>query len=242
MCMTCPGSTDAVKPVARKRVASLIAHDSNASLNSKGRTPMKTLHTKAGRKKLAMQHISALFVVALLLLCSGCNGKNNAAASTEASSDAPSEKPLGKATFSAMVDGVAVAGGAIDGLQMNNTAHIVPGENGAAPTLRIWLFDTKTPDDQDFSHSMRIEVPNQVGPNPQTHMAANIILSKDHAAKYYSKDASVTITSLTASRVTGTFSGKFVVSPDTPNVPKSSITITDGKFDLPIATMKVYPG
>ena len=204
---------------------------------------MNALLTKMGSRNPVTSRIAALFTVTLLLLCSACNGKGDAVAASAASSasDSSSEKSLGKATFTAMVDGVAVSGGAIDGMQLNNAAHIVPGYNGAAPTILFWLFDTKTPDDQDFTHSMRIEVPDQVGPNPQTHMVANIILSKEHSAKYYSKNASVTITSLTASRVTGTFSGKFVLSPDTPNVPKTSIVITDGKFDLPIATNKVLP-
>ena len=139
-----------------------------------------------------------------------------------------------------MIDGAPVSGGAIDGLQQNNVAHLVPKEDGAPPSLRLWLFDTKTPDDQDFKHSLRIEVPGKVGANEKTHLSTHIILSQDHSGSYYSDSASVTILTLTATRVTGTFSGKFRNSPDTPNV-KPEITVTDGKFDVPMATNKLYP-
>jgi hypothetical protein len=84
-------------------------------------------------------------------------------------------------------------------------------------------------------------VPDKTGANPASHMQAHILLSNGTRAQYYSKEAEVTITSLSSSRVTGTFSGKFSVPHDTPNVPKTEIVITDGKFDIPLATLKVYP-
>jgi hypothetical protein len=65
-------------------------------------------------------------------------------------------------------------------------------------------------------------------------------LGNGSRAQDYSKEAEVTITRISSSRVTGTFSGKFSVPHDTPNVPKTEIVITDGKFDIPLATLKVY--
>jgi hypothetical protein len=184
------------------------------------------------------------FAAALLAICwlSSCTKKSDArsAGQTSASTSEASDS-LGKASFSAVVDGLTVSGGAIDGLQQANAAHIVPDANGGEPTLRFWLFDTKTPDEKDVAHSFRIEVPDKMGANPASHMYAHILLSNGTRAQYYSKEAEVTITSISSSRVTGTFSGKFSVPHDTPNVPKTEIVITDGKVDIPLATLKVYP-
>ncbi len=70
-------------------------------------------------------------------------------------------------------------------------------------------------------------------------MYAHILLNNGTRAQYYSKEAEVTITSISSSRVSGTFSGKFSVPHNTPNVPKTEIIITNGKFDIPLATLKV---
>jgi hypothetical protein len=100
---------------------------------------------------------------------------------------------------------------------------IVPDANGAEPTLRFWLFDTKTPDEdeKDVAHCFRIEVPDKTGANPASRMYAHILLNNGTRAQYYSKETEVTITSISSSRVSGTFSGKFSVPRDTPNVPKT---------------------
>lgn len=186
-------------------------------------------------------HRVSIFGLVLLGGLTACSNKTSAGAPGEGdTARSQSEPSLGKATFSAVIDGVAVSGGAIDGLQQNNVAHLVPKDDGSASTLRLWLFDTKTPDDQNFKHSLRIEVPAKVGTNDRVHLSTHIILSQDHSGSYYSDNGSVNILTLTATRVTGTFSGKFRNSPDTPNV-KPEITVTDGKFDLPMATNKLYP-
>jgi hypothetical protein len=41
--------------------------------------------------------------------------------------------------------------------------------------------------------------------------------------------------------VTGTFSGKFTLSSDTPNGTKKEVTVTDGKFDIPFSTGNIKP-
>ena len=183
----------------------------------------------------------APFVLFVLMAQTACTNKTGTGGIGESDpAQSQPEASLGNATFSAVIDGIAVSGGAIDGLQQNNVAHLVPKDDGSASTLRLWLFDTKTPDDQNFKHSLRIEVPGKVGANERVHLRTHIILSHDHSGSYYSDNGSVTILTLSATRVTGTFSGKFRNSPDTPNV-KPQITVTDGKFDLPMATNKLYP-
>jgi hypothetical protein len=175
-------------------------------------------------------------VVVFVSSCSSSTSSNAPGEPTQASNS------LGSATFSAVIDGAPVSGGAIDGLQQNNAAYSIPDPQGGEPNLLFWLFDTKRPDDQDFKYSMRIYLPYKIGTTNSAYISANIVLSKDHSARYSTSKGNVTITSITAKRVSGTFSAdKMPVSPDTPNVPHPQIAITDGKFDIPFATSKMYP-
>jgi hypothetical protein len=175
-------------------------------------------------------------VVVFLSSCSSSTSSSSSSEPTQASNS------LGSATFSALIDGAQVSGGAIDGLQQNNAAYSIPDPKGGGPELLFWLFDTKRPDDQDFKYSMRIKLPDKIGTTNTAYISANIVLSKDHFARYSTSKGTVTITSLTSKRVAGTFSAdKMLVSPDTPNVPHQQIAITDGKFDIPFATSKMYP-
>lgn len=185
--------------------------------------------------------LSVAALVGIVFMLSWAAKSEAWSADLRASAATDNDSPLGKATFSATVDGVAVSGGAIDGLQQANAAHIVPDDNGGAPKLRFWLFDTKKANETKVMHSFRIEVPNKTGVNQNSPMKAHMILSNGHSAHYESKNAVVTITSISSTRVTGTFSGKFSVPHDTPYVSKTEIMITDGKFDIPMATIKAYP-
>jgi hypothetical protein len=182
---------------------------------------------------------SFLAVCLLGLSVSSCS---NHAASNTSGEPAPASDSLGTATFSAVIDGTPVSGGAIDGLQQNNAAYAIPNPKGGEPKLLFWLFDTKHPDDQDFKYSMRIYLPEKIGTTNTAYVTANIVLSKDHFARYSTAKGTVTIAGITAKRVSGTFSAeKMMSSPDTPNVPHPQIAITDGKFDIPFATSKMFP-
>jgi hypothetical protein len=176
-----------------------------------------------------------------LVLFAGCSG---AAGSTH-NSAAP-----GNATWSATIDGQAVSGTGIDGLQQRNAAYQVPGSAGEK-TLLFYLFDTKDgADDAKFTHSMRFYLPYKEGAkhidrsspdHGRYGITVNLVPDDNHAYRYSEAGIDVTFTAITASHVTGTFSGKFTVSPDSPNAPKSEITVTDGKFDIPMATSKLIP-
>jgi hypothetical protein len=181
--------------------------------------------------------LSTICLVVVFL--SSCSSSTSSSSSSEPNQASNS---LGSATFSAVIDGAPVSGGAIDGLQQNNAAYSIPDPKGGEPNLLFWLFDTKHPDDQDFKYSMRIYLPDKVGTTNSAYISANIVLSKDHFARYSTSKGTVSITSITSKRVSGTFSAnKMSVSPDTPNVPHPQIAITDGKFDIPFATSKIYP-
>jgi hypothetical protein len=148
---------------------------------------------------------------------------------------------LGKATFSAVVDGERVSGGVIDEMQQQNAAYTVPS-NGSRPAyLLFYLFDTQAPNDPHFSHSFRVYLPKQVGTATDADLTLNVILDADHSARYNSSTPSITITSLTATRVSGTFSAKMKASPDSSNASKQEVEVTEGRFDIPMATSKIIP-
>jgi hypothetical protein len=180
------------------------------------------------------------------LLMASCSAKTPGATSGgaggAANPDAASDTTtLDKATFSALIDGEPVSGGAVDGMQQENAAYTILNGPDNAPTLLFYLFDAKVPDDPNFSHSLRFQLPKQVGTASKAYLGLNVILDPTHVAKYNASNPVITITSLTATRLSGTFSGKMSVSPDTPNAPKKEVTVTDGKFDIPMATSKLSP-
>ena len=187
--------------------------------------------------------LARLTVLALLVVLplGSCSGKKNPDVPSSSQDGVVAAPALGQATFSAQIDGAPVSGGAIDDMQQQNAAYVIPGGDSAAPTLLFYLFDSKTPNDPNFAHSFRIQVPKALGPAAGAHLTLNMILDPNHTARYSSSSPTIVITSLTATRVAGTFSGKMSVSPDTPNAPKSEVTVTDGKFDIPMATSKLTP-
>jgi|SRR5579864_2049094 len=190
------------------------------------------------------QAFVALVSALLVASCSGKTPDNTSAGVPAAGSGASSSSgtaALGKATFSALIDGEPVSGGAIDNMQQQNAAYIVPSGTDNAATLLFYLFDSKVPNDPNFSHSFRFQLPKGVGLASKAYLTLNVILDPNHSARYNTSTAVITITSLTATRVSGTFSGTMALSPDTPNAPKKEVTVTEGKFDIPMATSKLIP-
>ncbi len=179
----------------------------------------------------------AALLPAFLMVC--CSAKTPGGDSTADASSGTAA--LSKATFSALIDGEPVSGGAIDDMQQQNAAHTIPSGDGGSPNLLFYLFDAKIPNDPHFSHSFRLYLPKQLGTASRAHLTLNIILDPSHEARYSTSTPVITITSLTDTRVTGTFSGQLKVSPDTPNVSKTEVSVTEGKFDIPMATSKLTP-
>lgn len=189
----------------------------------------------------APQILVALLAALLVTSCSPKSPTNSQTGGVPpGGAGASATAALGRATFSALVDGQPVSGGAIDDMQQQNAAYTVPSSSGA-PTLLFYLFNSKIPNDPNFTHSFRIQLPKALGPASDAHVTLNVILDPNHVARYSSSTPTVTITSLTATRVSGAFSGKLSVSPDTPNAPKSEVTVTNGTFDIPMATSKLSP-
>ena len=186
-----------------------------------------------------------LFAVASLLLFA-CNGKdsknpNKESDNTNAStSDAPAK---GDASFSANLDGVNISGGKIDDMQLQNTAFIYPTADNSGKRLLFFLYSDKKGND---AYSFRFSVPDKTGSftkNIRDGQPFDITLDflGGDLSRYTAKSVTVNITSVTASRITGTFSGKLALSIDTPNGTKKEVTVTDGKFDIPFSTGNIKP-
>ena len=214
----------------------------------KHEVPGARLHARAPirRKATTASLVSRVVIPMMALALSSCSNKTNVSkaesgASRSDMNESSGVSALGKATFSALIDGQRVSGGAIDEMQQQNAAHTIPGSGTQPEYLLFYLFDTKEPNDPHFGHSFRVYVPKQVGPASNAHLTLNVILDSDHAAIYNSSTPSIAITSLTATRVSGTFSAKMSLSPDTPNAPKKEVTVTEGQFDIPMATSTIVP-
>jgi hypothetical protein len=180
----------------------------------------------------------------LLFACNGKDSKTNAnkeSANTNASTSDVSSK--GDASFSANLDGVNISGSKIDDMQLHNTAFIYPTADNSGKRLLFFLYSDKKGND---AYSFRFSVPDKTGSfTKNLHDDHPFDITLDFLggdlSRYTAKSVTVNITSITSSRTTGTFSGKFALSNDTPNGTKKEVTVTDGKFDIPFSTGNIKP-
>lgn len=132
-------------------------------------------------------------------------------------------------------------------MQQINSAYIVPDGDNNEKYLLFYLNDSKS-DNMDANHSLRFYFPDKVGTytiakdqDIKFSISVNIQPDHDHLARYNTDTLNVIIDSITSTRVSGTFSGTFTLSPDTPRAEKKEVTVTEGKFDIPLATSKIIP-
>jgi len=179
--------------------------------------------------------------------CSGAAGKAARDANSAAADDSGTTASPGEAHLSFSLDGQAETGNGVDELQQQNAAYIVSGPDNTQQYLLFYLFSTKDGNDIKANYSFRFSFPAKVGTFTKTDgckcgITLNTDISNDKFARFFGDDGVVlTITSLTSTRVTGTFSGKFSLGSDTPRNPKKNVVVTDGKFDIPMATSKLIP-
>ena len=191
-----------------------------------------------------MKPINAHFILAGYMVCTslwlaGCSGiassessSPGAASSTQASSGSAQG-----ASFSAIVDGTKFS--CSTGTDNLNAAFVV-NEDGQKK-LFFMLADPDNP-----VQKLNFDLPYKAGATTIT------ILPKYSFEGYVTKDwtvyvddgLTVNITTLGATRVSGTFSGNYrLENVNTPNA-KVSLQVTDGKFDIPFSTSaqwkKVY--
>jgi hypothetical protein len=183
-----------------------------------------------------MKPISSHFMLAECMLCAflwlaGCFGTASSEPSspgTASSIQASSGSSTG-ASFSAIVDGTKFSSST--GTDNLNAAFVV-NEDGQKK-LFFMLADPDNP-----VQKLNFDLPYKAG---ATTIA---ILPKFSFEGYVTKNwivylddgLTVNITTLSATRVSGTFSGNYrLENVNTPNA-KVSLQVTDGKFDIPFST------
>ena len=195
-----------------------------------------------------MKHLNFLSLIilsaTLLFACSG-NNNNKTSSPLDKKTDPPSTvtSSAGNASWSCIIDGQAVSGGQVKRYQgpegyQSNEAHT--GDVDEGKELLIYLSDTKSTNSQGV-HELRFSVPYKTGISsfgPDENgwgIEVDINVNKDHTARYISDSFTVNISNLSATRVSGTFSGKFSLNGNINDPDKKAIEVTDGKFDIPMA-------
>jgi hypothetical protein len=148
-----------------------------------------------------------------------------------------------KALFSAVIDGKTFKGDHVAGLSTNVATITPPGSE--IIELRFALAPTSPNDEVPPPLSFALNFPVKTGTYAVmgTDNAAcgncDITYSQEIApfAKYWPQNMQVTITSLTAERVAGTFSGTLVLDQGMAirKVAPLNVRVENGQFDIPIA-------
>lgn len=175
--------------------------------------------------------IETLFV-ATLLSCGGASsndgGKNDTlTTSARKSSSSPSGDD---ASFSCKLDGKQVSGKGTD--QNINAAFHLTGDNKGQVFFRL-------SDMNNIGDKLQFQVPGKVG-------ATTFSVSPTYSyggyttsdfANYIDDPVTVNVTSISASRISGTFSGRYSLQKGSGNSnSKQTMEVTDGKFDIPFST------
>jgi hypothetical protein len=175
-----------------------------------------------------------LFLSTASLLFFSCNGKNsNANANKESdnsnasASGAPSK---GDASFSCKLDGKTISGSGTDE-NINAAFHLTGDDKGQ---IFFRLSDMNNTGDK-----FQFQIPGKTGSTTftvsPTYSYAGY--STSNFATYLDNPLTVSVSSITASGISGTFSGKYTLSKGTGDAnSKQTIEVTDGKFDIPFST------
>ncbi|MEO7045018.1 MAG: hypothetical protein ABI091_06890 [Ferruginibacter sp.] len=189
-----------------------------------------------------MNHLKLLagiiFSSCLLYACSG-NSTSNAGKDSSVSSENVSVNSSGDASFSYKIDGKTYSGKGTDEYfnciykKPNNIIHFI-----------LCPIDLKEKWPPQFSFGVadngttiiRQDDMDKLSSGSDVKYFANITFpSQDNSGHHYEYNAPITVilTAVSASKVSGTFSGT-LIDPDT----KKLIPLTDGVFDLPYSTRK----
>lgn len=204
------------------------------------------ININAIKKEKIMKYVkflSAILLPCYLLYSCGSNTNANSGKENTSATSSNTSASTGSANWSCVIDGQPVSGGKIssyfgpEGYQ-SNEAHIVDVDQGKE--LLIYLADPKSATSQGV-HSLRLAVPDKTGNSsfgPDEDgwgIEVDILVNDKHTAIYNSDSFTINVTSLSASRVSGTFSGKFKFHGNIDDKDKNEIEVTDGKFDIPMS-------
>src|SRR5664279_3584781 len=176
----------------------------------------------------------AAIIIPLSLLLFACNNnKSNTNVAKELTADnipAATSSSSGDAHFSYNLDGTKISGGPTEDIpaSFNNQAQVTQNDYGKS--VAFFLNDASANDDDvTYPHSIRFVVKAATGTQQvladEDHWSVQLFISSGGPYAVYGGEAlTVTITSISASRVSGTFSGKFKLA--TPGAGKSELTVT----------------
>ena len=193
-----------------------------------------------------------LFSLAAFVLV-GCSAKPASSAQSDAgdgSAAAPASSQGADASFSATIDGVAVTGkGVQQPLQLQNAAFVLPRQGAGTKHVMFILASTKDGNDTKADYSLMFHFPPHTGTYVHSGSGDSCtcdIMLDEHIvtgtyARYMADTVTITVTSMSATRIAGTFSGNFKLGVDTPNVPQKRATVANGKFDIPMSTGNLTP-
>ena len=183
-------------------------------------------HLNKVAMKKVKEVITVLFAAALLSFGNSCSSKQDSS---------PSD---GDASFSCILDGKEVSGKTTD--QNINAAFHLTGDNKGQIFFRLSNMN-------DIGNKLMFQVPAKEGSttvNDTPDYSYEGYITSDFVT-YIDDPITVTINSISSSRVSGTFSGKYTIQEGTGiSSSKQTIEVTDGKFDIPFSTSadwkKVY--
>jgi len=180
-----------------------------------------------------------IFLSLSLLSCSGNENENKGNLSSDDSSQ-KNDATAGPG-FSCLLDGVQITGNAIDNLQLQNTAFIYPNDAGGKRLL-FFLVSSENAAKTKKGCMFKIRCPDQVGTYMQSGLdnrknKCHITLSFSSVGRldYYEDSITITINSITPSRITGNFSGTLS------DALRKHVIVRDGKFDIPFSTGNLRP-
>ncbi|HEY7895731.1 MAG TPA: hypothetical protein VIC24_12610 [Gemmatimonadaceae bacterium] len=183
----------------------------------------------------------------------GCSAKKASGAQADASdpSQAASTSTQGAdASWSATIDGEAVTGKGVDqALQQQNAGYVLPRQGPGNKFGMFTLYSKKDAEDDKANISLTFRFPPHTGTyvHAGTYQSCtcDLILNKNitigDLARYNADTVTITITSMSTTRIAGTFSGNFKLSDDTPRAAQKRATVTNGKFDIPMSTSNITP-
>lgn len=188
-----------------------------------------------------MKHL--LFATSIFLTASFVSCNSNKAEATNnktepAVENGTSSSSTSNAIFSYNLNGEKISGGKVDDTQTNNTIWITKNETG--DKFSFFLGDKLQDNTSTYAHSLRFAVPGKTGTVTlianDDNKSVEMFLGDgkdDKYQVYLNEDFTVTINNISATRVSGTFSGKLKV-PDGQTSANPELSVTDGKFDLPV--------
>jgi hypothetical protein len=195
---------------------------------------------------------SFLLIALSLLLFISCKTKTGDSAAQSSGNNeiaTAGTEASGNASWSATIDGQEVSGKGIDELQLQNTAFIYPAQGNNDKYILFDLYSVKKGDDfygfrfysPDKEGQFAVQDAKKNGYRCSVRLDFNL-RSTDNFAIYSGESVTLNIQSITATSMSGTFSGDFKLSDLSRSKPyKALISITNGKFNIPFSTGNVRP-